>query len=113
MILPEGNQDLIDTLILEGALVISGIDSDTGEIVYTFTDKLKEMAPDLYASFLEMIQQSVMSLWEKGFVNMNVTEQNPKVSLTEMALKQEGWGSLNDTEVQTMKALMRALTEGE
>jgi len=111
MILPEGNQDLIDTLILEGALVISGVDSDTGDIVYTFTDKLKEMAPDLYDGFIEMIQQSVMSLWEKGFVNMNVTEQNPKVSLTKMTLNKEAWNILNDTEIQTIKALMRALGE--
>lgn len=107
MQLPEGNQELIDTLILEGALVISGVDNN-GEIVYQFTDKLKELAPELYDSFMAMIQQSVMDLWEKGFLNMDVTQENPLVSPTEKALDQSNWHELSDSETQTMFALMKA-----
>lgn len=104
MELPE-NQELIDTLILEGALVISGID-DNGEILYRVTDRMKDLAPELYAEFMNMIQQSVMSLWEQGFINMDVTKINPLVSPTEKALDKQSITKLNEADQKTLEALM-------
>lgn len=101
------DQDFIDTLILEGALVINGVD-DNGNIVYNVTDKLKEMAPELYDSFLDMLKSSVMSLWQKGFVNMDVTLENPLVSPSELALDDSSWDMLTDEEQNTLNALMKA-----
>jgi hypothetical protein len=40
--------DKIEDLILSGALEVSGIDIDTGEMLYNFTDKLKDINPDLF-----------------------------------------------------------------
>jgi len=105
----EGNDpELIDTLILEGALVIKGVDTKTGDIVYGFTEKLKEMAPALYDGFLEMIHNSIMSLWEQGFLIMDPTSNNPLVLPSEMAMNEESWSVLSETDYQTMLALMQA-----
>lgn len=104
-------QDLLDTLILEGALVIQGVD-EYGEILYGFTEKLAELAPELYKEFTELIHSSVMSLWEKGFVTMNVMDESPVIAPTEMALDRRTWEHLSDNELQTMIALMKAF-EGD
>jgi hypothetical protein len=36
-----------------------------------------------------------MALWEKGFLNMNPTELNPMVTLTDFALNEEAVASLH------------------
>jgi len=108
MILPDDDSELIDTLILEGALVIQGVDSASGEITYTFTEKLRDMAPELYYGFLEMIHLSVMSLWEKGFVNMDVTLDDPVVTPSKQAFDRDNWKYLTEIETQTLDALVRA-----
>jgi len=107
MLLPDDDSELIDTLILEGALVIQGV-SESGEITYTFTEKLRDMAPDLYYGFLEMIHLSIMTLWEKGFVNMDVTLDDPVVTPNEKAFDKDNWKSLTQSEIQTLDALVRA-----
>lgn len=110
MIDPE-DQSLFETLILEGALVIKGVDSESGEIVYSFTDKLKKLAPELYEGYLQMIHNSIMSLWEKGLVDMDVTLSNPLVKPTEKALRATNWDGLNETERQTIRALLDGFRE--
>lgn len=103
--------ELLDTLILEGALVIQGVDED-GEIMYGFTDKLAKIAPELYNEFMEMIHSSVMSLWEKGFIDMNVADEDPVVSPTDFGLDRNNWTNLDNNETQTMIALVKSF-EGE
>jgi len=51
--------DKIEDLILSGALEVSGIDIDTGEMLYNFTDKLKDINPDL---FKNLPQKRLMTL---------------------------------------------------
>lgn len=103
--------ELIDTLILEGALVIEGVDSETGQILYNFTDKLKEMAPELYYGFLEMLHQSIMSLWEQGFLEMDVTSNSPLVTPSEKSMEEKNWKVLNETDRHTLQTLMRGFRE--
>lgn len=107
MTLPDDDSELIDTLILEGALVIQGV-SESGEITYTFTEKLRDMAPELYFGFLEMIHLSIMTLWEKGFVSMDVTLDDPVVTPNEKAFDKNSWKVLTQSEIQTLDALVRA-----
>jgi len=47
----------IDELILLGALEPEGIDSETGEVLYKFTDKLKSVDPQLHG-----LVNNIMSL---------------------------------------------------
>lgn len=75
-----------DNLILSGAVQVSGIDSETGEMLYTFTEKLKELDPKLYHKMHDIFYQDILFLWERGFLSMDVTQDNPIVSITEKAL---------------------------
>ena len=103
--------DLIDTLILEGALVIQGVD-ENGEITYNFTEKLAEMAPELYKEFNETIYSTVLSLWEIGLVSMDIMNESPLIAVTEHGLDRNNWKGLDDYQTQVMVNLMKAF-EGE
>ena len=59
------NEDaIIDDLILQGALEVAGIDSKTGEFLFSVTPKLQEIMPDLYEEHLNSVNQGIMALWE-------------------------------------------------
>ena len=80
----EVEESLIKYLILNGALQMSGV-SDDGEILYSFTPKLKEVMPDLYEIHNNKVNSDVMRLWERGFVNLDLFAESPMVTLTEKA----------------------------
>jgi hypothetical protein len=105
-------KDIIDALILQGALSIEGIDEKTGQMIFSVTDKMKEIAPEIYDEFAEALHKTVLSLWEKGFINMNITEPEPVVSPTEFALDRSTWKGLSHEEISIMNTLMMRF-EGE
>jgi hypothetical protein len=76
---------LIDDLILAGGLEIAGIDERNGEFLYTMTNKMKDLMPELYKEHLTSVNQDIMRLWEKGFVDIDITNDDPIVTLTEKA----------------------------
>lgn len=77
------SNDIIEKMVLEGVLEISGIDSNTGEFLYSFTNKLKDIYPQLHTEMENSVSRDMMFLWENGFVTMDITSKNPVVSLTE------------------------------
>ena len=58
------DSEIINELILNGGLEVSAMDQDTGEILYSFTPKIKELMPDLYQEHIQTVNQEVMNLWE-------------------------------------------------
>jgi hypothetical protein len=71
---------LIEHLILQNALEIDGFDNDTGETIYSITEQLEFVNPDLYLvlkkkyeqNMFEMIKQGpIVMRWkiDKGFLN--------------------------------------------
>lgn len=112
MLWDQGDQEFLDTLILEGALVIKGVDPETGEIVYSFTDRLKDLAPELYHDFMEMLHKSIMSLWEQGFLQMDIASDNPLILPTQLAVDRSNWSALSERDRHTLTALMVAFREG-
>lgn len=86
---------IIDELILSGGLEVAGLDSETNEPLYSFTDKLSETNPDVAAGLQELFHLHVMALWERGFLNMNPMEENPMVTLTEFALDEDAIKTLH------------------
>jgi hypothetical protein len=104
------HQEVIDKLILSGALQVAGIDSESGDFLYQFTDKLKEVSPELYSEHVNHVNSELMKLWEKGFLDINISDENPIVRLTPKALdeselsklsKEDRWG------VEEIKRLLR------
>lgn len=100
----------MEDLILNGALEFSGIDSDTGEMLYSFTDKLKEHMPELYNHHLNFVNEEIMFLWENGFVEMpDMLDDNPKVFLTEKSMNNEEVAKLPKDRQETLREIKRIL----
>ena len=96
--------ETIDALILSGAVEISAIDSKTGEPLYSFSPKIKEIMPKLYEQHITEVNRDIMTLWEKGFLNIEMLTDNPLVTLSDKAF--------NDFEVENLsKELQMSLSE--
>jgi hypothetical protein len=81
----EDEYAIIDDLILAGALEIAGIDANTGEFLYSVTPKLQDIMPELYQEHMDNVNKDIMTLWERGFVDMNFNDDNPIVNLNPKA----------------------------
>lgn len=85
----ESKQAWFEKMILEGVIEFSGMDEETGEMLYNFAPHIEETHPDLFEKVVSQIQQEIYVLWEKGFLSMNITAENPLVQITPKALDQE------------------------
>ncbi len=100
---------IIEDLILKGALEVSGIDIETGEPLYNFTHKLKDVNPELDQEIQTFFSQEMMFLWENGFVEMDITEKNPIVKLTDKAFNAQEVLKLDKNKQYTLKDIIRQL----
>lgn len=73
---------MIEKLILIGAMEVSGI-NEKGEFLYGFTPKLKEIDPELFHIIQDTINDGIMSLWVDGYLDVDMTAEQPLVRLTE------------------------------
>jgi hypothetical protein len=101
--------DAIDQLILSGALEVAGIDIETGEPIYNFTEKLIEVSPELHKDVSLYFSRETMALWSDGFLNMDVTEKNPIVTITKKALDDEEVSKLSKESQRTLKEIIRVI----
>lgn len=100
----------LDDLILSGAVEPAGIDPETGEMLYTFTNKLKTVHPVLAREVANMFDSHIMTLWELGMVDMNVMDANPNVRLTPKAFDEELISGLDQEVLQTLKEVKRHIS---
>lgn len=77
----DSEQKLIDDYVAQGALEVVGIDKLTQETMYRVTPKMKTINPEFYKEHEDSVHSSTMYLWEQGFLDINVTEENPIVKL--------------------------------
>jgi hypothetical protein len=100
----------IDDLILAGAVEVAAIDSETGEFLYQFTDKLKEVNPELYRRHANQVHMELMYFWQRGFLNIhNFSEDNPVISLTEKAFDKNAISELSEHEKAALEEIKRVL----
>ena len=102
-------QSMFEDLILSGALEVAGVDIDTGEMLYNFTDKLKDINPKLHNEFSTYFSTEISGLWENGFIEMDITEKNPMVSLTKKALDEKEVNKLDKQKQYTLKEIIRIM----
>ena len=102
---------IVEDLILNGAMEVAAIDIDNGEILYNFTDKLRSVNPELYQSFFTYFYTDVMALWEHGFVDISLEDQDPSVRLTDKAIEMVELNELNKEEQSTLKEIVRIISE--
>jgi len=104
------NEDeIIEDLILQGALEVAGLDIESGEMLYNFTPKLQSINPELHNEFSKYFSSETQALWEHGFLEMDPTEENPIVRLTEKALKEEEVLKLEKDRQYTLKEIIRII----
>lgn len=60
------NQALMEHLVLQGALEVSGFDVDSGETLYTITDKLKTVYPDMYDDLEQTFKYNMYKMIDAG-----------------------------------------------
>lgn len=64
------SQALLDHLINQGAIQISDIDTN-GEILYSITDKLQEVHPELYLELRDEFEHNMFEMINQGPKIMN------------------------------------------
>ena len=102
-------EKIINELILDGGLEVAAMDEDTGELLYSFTPKIKELMPDLYEEHIENVNSEVMNLWEKGFINLDLFEKDPIITITPKALNKEEIQNLSKQERWSLFEIIRLL----
>lgn len=105
------DEEFIDYLILNGAVEVAGIDSTTGEFLYSFTEKLAEVDPEMYQRSIDMFQSIVRVLWQKGFLDMNIDAANPTVRLNPKALDEEAKSVLPVEERTALETIIQAMSQ--
>lgn len=102
-------EQIIKDLILEGALEFAGIDPETGEMLYNFSEKVKTFMPDLYNEHLKTVNQDMMHLWESGYIDMDLLSDNPLISLTTKALDEKEVSKLDSEKRRSLNEIKRIL----
>lgn len=59
-------QAMLEHLVLQGAVEVSGFDLDTGETLYTITDKLKSVSPDMYEDLEQTFKKNMYQMIDSG-----------------------------------------------
>lgn len=101
----------IEKMILDGSLEVAAVD-ENGELLYTFTDKLRLLHPELYNEFQSHFTKEMMYLWENNFIKMDVTNENPMVEITDKGLDKNEIDKLDPEIKSTLKEVIRVLFSG-
>lgn len=109
--MPSNNdsEDLIDQLILDGMVEVSAIDSETGEMLYAFTDKARDQIPEMQRHAERIFDEMIMFFWENGFISMNVGDPNPVVGILPKALDEEEVSKLSVDHRVALRIILDAL----
>lgn len=102
----EDPYEFIDHLILNGALEPGSVNED-GEMLFSFTEKLKEVDPAMYYAITEDYNRMVMLLWQQGFVNIDILSDDPRITPTHKAVSGEGREDLSTIEVAFLDEIIR------
>jgi hypothetical protein len=73
--------EMIEKLILEGAMEVAGVDAENGELLYSFTPKIQQVMPELYHDHMNSVNAEILSLWERGYVDIDFLAKDPIITL--------------------------------
>lgn len=104
------NLTRLDELILGGGVEVASL-SESGDFLYKFTDKLKEIDEEVYDNVIRMMYKEIIFLWESGFISMDITANNPSVTLTDKASDPEAIKELPESMRINLLAVIRSITE--
>lgn len=98
----------IEDLILNGAIEVSGVDNESGEFLYSFTERVNEVMPELFAKKAAFIKEQLMYFFEAGMVEVqNPFSANPLFMLTELAFDEELISELPSDKKRALEEIKR------
>lgn len=103
--------EIMDFLLSMGAIKTEGIDQETGEKLYRFTDSIKEIYPELYSSYINDVNSVVMRLWEKGYLDVDLLSDNPLINLSKSFIENPKIDGLDHEEQKYLLEIVRILAE--
>jgi F0F1-type ATP synthase epsilon subunit len=102
----------IEELILSGVVEVSSVDSNSGELLYSFTDKLHEIMPEFLNRKLDFVKQEVEFFLEIGFLEVNDPKAlNPIIFLTDKAFDEDEVATLSKNKQKSLKEIKRLFEE--
>jgi hypothetical protein len=101
--------EIIDHLILEGGIEVAGIDPESGEMLYAFTPKVKNIMPELYHDHLNFVNDELMVLWEKGYVDIDFLKDDPLIYISDKSYDPEEVKKLSKQERWSLQELKRVV----
>lgn len=104
-------EEFVDHLINVGAVEFVGFDKVTGEPLYVITDKLGQIDISLKNKILQAFHREMMELWEKGFLDMDVTLLNPLVRLTEKAFDETEVSKLDEYQRVNLRQIIAKMMQ--
>jgi len=102
-------EGIIEKLILDGGLETVGVDQETGELLYSFTPKIKNLMPDLYNEHMTEVNSCVMNLWEKGFLEIDFFAEEPIITLSKKAFDRAAIEGLSKKDRWNLFEIIRLL----
>lgn len=69
----DDSEDRLEYYLSIGAVTLEGVD-ENGEIIYAITEEAEELAPELWESHIEHIDQSLIKLYEEGLLSVEYNE---------------------------------------
>ena len=98
----------MEELILNGVVEVAGPDAESGEFLYNFTPKLRELMPELWNDRLDFIHNEIMYFWEKGFIDAeHMDDVNPVVLLTDLAHDEDAISELPPEKQESLREIKR------
>jgi hypothetical protein len=105
------NPNIFDMLVLNGAIELAGVDPVSGEFLYSMTEKMIDIMPEVYEEHLNEVNKQIMLLWEEGFITIDLFDENPLVNITAKALDQEELIKLDPESLGHLNEIKRVLAK--
>lgn len=102
-------KDMVEDLVALGAIEIAFVDPETGESLYKITSKARDLIPSLYDTLMKETNRSVMKLWEKGYVEIDLFSDDPNVTLTKKGKNARNLSDLSIEEQVCIKEIRKIL----
>lgn len=107
----EPSLEIFDMLILSGAVELAGIDSSNGEFLYSITKEMANVLPELYEKHLQDVNNKIMSLWQEGFLEVQLLDNSPMVTLTDKAFDPKELSRISVSSLEYLNEIKRLLQE--
>ena len=103
--------EIFDMLILNGAIEVVGIDPITNEFLYSMTEKMIDIMPEIYNEHINQLNNQIMNLWQDGFLNVDLLDSNPVVTLTDKAFDIKELSKIDLESLECLNEIKRVLAK--